>query len=180
MTRLGHQARVQHQQRTEKRPIVERLPIAENEGLCRLPPPSPGDLFLDLEGAPFAREGGREYLFGVWGRPGGDIPRVAWALDDAEEKAAFEAVIDLIMQAWAADPGHARLSLQSLRADRVQEADGALRDARGGARSPAPRGAVRRSLSHRPGKPCAPGSRAIPSSSSNSIPVTQEGSSSRA
>lgn len=70
--RLGHQARVQHQQRTEKRPIVERQPIVENEGLCRLPPPSAGDLFLDLEGAPFAREKGREYLFGAYGAYGAD------------------------------------------------------------------------------------------------------------
>ncbi len=64
--RLGHQARVQHQQRTERRPVFERLPIVEGEGLSRLPEPSPGDVFLDLEGARFAREGGREYLFGVW------------------------------------------------------------------------------------------------------------------
>ena len=76
--------------------------------------------------------------------------RAWWAFDDAEEKAAFEAVIDLIMTGLGGRPGHARLSLQPLRADRVQEADGALRDARGGARSAAARGAVRRSLSHRP------------------------------
>jgi len=99
--RLGDQARVQHQQRTEKKPIVERLELKEKEGLCRLPAPSPGDLFLDLEGARFAREGGREYLFGVWAQGG---YRAFWAFDDAEEKAAFEAGIDLIMQAWAADP----------------------------------------------------------------------------
>ena len=64
--RLGHQARVQHQQRTERRPVFERLPIVEGEGLSRLPEPSPGDMFLDLEGARFAREGGREFLFGIW------------------------------------------------------------------------------------------------------------------
>ena len=29
------------------------------------PEPSPGDMFLDLEGDSFAREGGREYLFGI-------------------------------------------------------------------------------------------------------------------
>jgi len=100
--RLGHQARVQHQQRTEDKPVYERLDIKEGEGLCRLPPPSKGDLFLDLEGARFAREGGREYLFGLWL---GDEYRAWWALNDAEEKAAFEEVIDLIMAAWAADPG---------------------------------------------------------------------------
>ena len=108
--RLGNQARVQHQQRTEKRPIVERLDVKEGEGLCRLPPPSKGDIFLDLEGAPFARDGGREFLFGVWSTAGAEAPalqlyRAFWAMDDAEERVAFEAVIDLIMQAWAADPG---------------------------------------------------------------------------
>jgi predicted RecB family nuclease len=100
--RLGNQARVQHQQRTEKKAVYERLEIKENEGLCRLPPPSKGDLFLDLEGARFAREGGREYLFGLWL---GDEYRAWWALNNAEEQAAFEAVIDLIMAAWDADPG---------------------------------------------------------------------------
>ena len=100
--RLGHQARVQHQQKAEQRPIYERLEIKEGEGLCRLPPPSKGDLFLDLEGARFAREGGREYLFGLWL---GTEYRAWWALNDADEKAAFEEVIDLIMAAWHADPG---------------------------------------------------------------------------
>ena len=64
--RLGHQARVQHQQRTSGKPVAEPLGVKEGEGLRRLPPPSPGDLFLDLEGARFAREGGREFLFGRW------------------------------------------------------------------------------------------------------------------
>ncbi len=106
--RLGGQARVQHQQRTEKRPIVEMLPIEEGAGLRRLPPPSPGDLFLDLEGAAFAREGGREYLFGLWsGNPKGLPPQYTawWAVDDGQEKAAFEQVMDLIAEARRADPG---------------------------------------------------------------------------
>ena len=48
--RIGHQARAQHQQRVAGRPVVERLPVGQAEGLTRLPEPSPGDLFLDLEG----------------------------------------------------------------------------------------------------------------------------------
>jgi predicted RecB family nuclease len=100
--RLAHQARVQHQQRTERRPVFERLPIVEGEGLSRLPEPSPGDLFLDLEGARFAREGGREFLFGIWTAGG---YQSWWALNDTEEKAAFEEVMDLIAEAWAAEPG---------------------------------------------------------------------------
>ena len=69
--RIGDQARVQHQQRTEGRPVYERLPIVPNAGLCRLSAPSAGDVFLDLEGARFAREGGREYLFGLYAN--GDV-----------------------------------------------------------------------------------------------------------
>ena len=107
--RLGSQARVQHQQRTEKRPVHELLEVKEGEGLTRLPPPSPGDVFLDLEGASFAREGGREFLFGVWGSAGTEVPALRtytsfWAMDDGEEKAAFETVMDLIVRAWEADP----------------------------------------------------------------------------
>jgi len=99
--RLGHQARVQHQQRTEQKPIVERLPVTEGEGLCRLPAPSPGDVFLDLEGARFAREGGREYLIGLWAN---GVYRAWWAFDDQQEKAAFEQAVDAIMQSWASRP----------------------------------------------------------------------------
>lgn len=100
--RIGGQARVQHQQRTEQRPIVEMLPIREGAGLRRLPDPSAKDLFLDLEGAAFAREGGREYLFGLWS---GNEYRAWWAVDDAQEKAAFEEVMDLIEKTVQADPG---------------------------------------------------------------------------
>ncbi len=108
--RIGDQARVQHQQRTEQRPIVEMLPIEDGAGLRRLPPPSPGDLFLDLEGAAFAREGGREYLFGLWtsGNPTKGLPppyRAWWAVDDAQEKAAFEEVMDLIAATAKDHPG---------------------------------------------------------------------------
>ena len=51
-TRIREQARVQHEQRTLGRPVHELLlPVVEGQGLARLPDPSPGDLFLDLEGA---------------------------------------------------------------------------------------------------------------------------------
>ena len=106
-----------------------------------------------LKARAFARDGGREYLFGVW-TSRWHIPRPGGRLNDAEEKAAFEEVIDLIMPAWRSRSRHARLSLQPLRADRVQEADGPLRHARRAARSAAAGGAVRRPLSDRPaGRP---------------------------
>ncbi len=100
--RLRDQARVQHQQRTAGQPVHELLPVVPQQGLCRLPEPSPGDLFLDLEGAAYAREGGREYLFGLWMQ--GEY-RAWWAHDDAEEQRAFEQVMDLIETQWATHPG---------------------------------------------------------------------------
>jgi uncharacterized protein len=101
--RLREQARVQHAQRTTGRPVYELLPAEEGHGLARLPEPSPGDLFLDLEAARFAREGGREYLFGVWTRENGYT--ALWAFSDADERAAFEATIDRMVCALAEHSG---------------------------------------------------------------------------
>jgi predicted RecB family nuclease len=109
--RIREQARVQLEQRTAGQPVHELLlPVVEGKGLARLPAPSPGDLFLDLEGARFAREGGREYLFGLWGRRD-DAPTVPpqydglWAFTDADERRAFEVTIDRVMRTLDSDGG---------------------------------------------------------------------------
>src|SRR5207249_2311613 len=85
-------------------------------GLAGLPNPSPGDLFLDLEGDPYVDEGGIEYLFG-WAiadpPPAGMLalevgpPRYHhhWALDRAAERRGFEALMDTILERWDLDPG---------------------------------------------------------------------------
>lgn len=65
LERARHQARVQDDGRQRGRLIHELLEVEADRGLALLPPPSPGDVFLDLEGDPFARRGGREYLFGL-------------------------------------------------------------------------------------------------------------------
>ena len=80
-------------------------------GLEALPVPTPGDLFLDLEGDSFVEGGGLEYLFGLLelGEPLDDVftsrdapgePRYRgfWAHDAAEEKRAFEAVVDRVVR----------------------------------------------------------------------------------
>ncbi len=105
--RSREQARMQVEGRAAGAPRHELLPIEPNQGLARLPEPSPGDVFLDLEGDPFASEGGREYLFGlvILERDGSTRPRSLWAWSAAEEKAAFEAVVDEIERLWAAHPG---------------------------------------------------------------------------
>ena len=105
--RVHEQARVQLESRGQERPVVELRPFEAGLGLARLPEPSPGDVFLDLEGDSFAREGGREYLFGVVtiDEAGAPVYRGFWAFTDAEERAAFEAVVDLIVSAWQAHDG---------------------------------------------------------------------------
>jgi hypothetical protein len=55
--------------------------------VCRLPQPSPGDLFLDLEGDPFAGKNGREYLFGLvsLSDAGQPVYQARWALTSTDE-----------------------------------------------------------------------------------------------
>jgi uncharacterized protein len=105
--RVREQARLQLESRGRLWPLHELRACEEGKGLARLPEPSPGDIFLDLEGDSFAREGGREYLFGLVtvGPGGAPVYRGYWAFDDAQERAAFEAVMDVIAEAKAAYPG---------------------------------------------------------------------------
>jgi predicted RecB family nuclease len=105
--RVREQARVQLAARIQGTLVHELLPIVPGHGLTRLPAPSAGDVFLDIEGDPFARAGGREYLFGLVsvGPDGAIASRAFWAHSDPEERVAFEAVIDEILRAWAANPG---------------------------------------------------------------------------
>jgi predicted RecB family nuclease len=104
--RVREQARVQLRGRSEGGPVHELLPLSPDRGLSRLPAPSAGDIFLDLEGDPFARDGGREYLFGlvIVGADGGVTYSADWAHSDAEERMAFEAAVDRIMKSWRTHP----------------------------------------------------------------------------
>jgi len=104
--RLRHQARLQMHERTTGEPTWALRP-AEDErlGLCALPPPSVGDLFFDMEGDQFVEDGGLEYLFGITEVVDGE-PRyhAFWAHDRAQEKAAFEALVDFVMARLDRDP----------------------------------------------------------------------------
>jgi len=93
--RLRHQARLQSSAHRSGCVGYELLDPGEGQGLCLLPRPSPGDLFFDIEGDPFG-EGGLEYLFGIVEVDSGEpVYREFWAHDRVEEKAAFEALIDV-------------------------------------------------------------------------------------
>ncbi|MBI2912188.1 MAG: TM0106 family RecB-like putative nuclease, partial [Chloroflexi bacterium] len=115
LERVREQARIQFEGRQAGRILHELLPVEENKGLGSLPAPSPGDLFLDLEGDPFAIEDGLDYLFGILepSQPdenGEPHYHSFWSADaggefsPGAEKAAFETTIDLIMERLAADP----------------------------------------------------------------------------
>ena len=115
--RLREQARVQLEGRIKREPVHELLlPIEADQGLARLPAPSAGDVFLDLEGARFARDGGREYLFGlvILEADGSLTNRSYWAHSDAEERVAFETVVDEILRSLGLEPRDARLPLRTL------------------------------------------------------------------
>jgi predicted RecB family nuclease len=105
--RAREQARVQLGSRGKTPPIYEMRPFEDGKGLSRLPEPSPGDLFLDLEGDLFAAEGGREYLFGVVTIDANGTPsyRPFWAFTEHQERQAFESVMDLIMASWQTHEG---------------------------------------------------------------------------
>jgi len=100
--RLVTQARLQAAERAGAGPQHRLLPPEPGRGLALLPPPSPGDVFFDIEGDPYVGEGGLEYLFGVVSQ---GRYTAFWATDPAGERAAFEALVDHLTAAWERDPG---------------------------------------------------------------------------
>ena len=104
--KVREQARVQVEGRTQNALKYEPLPIVNGVGFCRLPEPSPQDVFLDLEGDPFAGENGLQYLFGfaLRGENGSLRYEKRWALNHDEEKRGFEWLVDEIMARRATDP----------------------------------------------------------------------------
>ena len=105
--KIREQARVQLEGRNRKKPYHELLQVEIGQGLTRLPMPSKGDIFLDLEGDPFGGDAGREYLFGLVSivDDGTTTYRRFWATDEKEEREAFDAAMEVVLDSWAADPG---------------------------------------------------------------------------
>ena len=113
LARVHDQARIQLQGRREGRLRYELLPpvgdaIDPERGLAILPPPSPGDLFFDIEGDPYAFEDGLDYLFGVLEMDG--TFHAFWSRDATGEfsldgeRRGFEAVMDFFTERRRADP----------------------------------------------------------------------------
>jgi uncharacterized protein len=99
LERVREQARIQVAGRAAGTVLHERLEVMPGFGLAKLYEPSHGDIFFDLEGDPFAGDGGLEYLFGYSFRGDDGQERYVgtWALSRAEERAAFEQFIDFVI-----------------------------------------------------------------------------------
>lgn len=106
VAKLSAQAKLQLRARdTGQIPVETILPLEPGRGFHHLPSPDAGDLYFDMEGDPFFGDG-LEYLFGVWGPIAGQEPnfRGLWAHGEAEEKAAFEQLIDMFAEHLERNP----------------------------------------------------------------------------
>jgi uncharacterized protein len=114
LLRVREQARVQLEGRLEEHLKYELIvapgePITPDLGLGALPEPSPHDLFLDLEGDPYALlDESLDYLFGVLDGEG--TYTAFWSTDDrgdvslAGERRAFERCMDFLTEHLERNP----------------------------------------------------------------------------
>ena len=105
---LRDQASLQAHGEDTGRLKLHLLPLEDGRGFLRLPEPSPGDVFFDMEGDPFWGTCGLEYLFGAVTSDGGGDPASTftafWGHDRAGERRAFEGFVDWASERLAADP----------------------------------------------------------------------------
>jgi predicted RecB family nuclease len=104
--RIREQARIVMEAREAGVGRFELLPVEVGFGLARLPEPSDGDIFFDLEGDPFVGEHGVEYLSGYLFKDlHGELAYEGdWAFTRADEKHAFEKFVDFVMARWVQFP----------------------------------------------------------------------------
>ncbi|PWW66510.1 TM0106 family RecB-like putative nuclease [Actinokineospora spheciospongiae] len=80
--------------------------VVDPDALASLPAPSPGDVFFDMEGDPYALDGdGLEYLFGAVTADGARGFTPFWAHSRRQEKKAFEDFVDFATARLAEHPG---------------------------------------------------------------------------
>jgi predicted RecB family nuclease len=103
---LRAQARLQFAMRADDIPRREFIPLVAGHGFGLLPPPSPNDLYFDMEGDPFFPGGSFQYLFGYSYRHADGTPafEAIWAEDRASEIPAFERFIQTVIARRALDP----------------------------------------------------------------------------
>jgi len=104
--KLHSQAKVQLKGRVENKLIHELLPVEDQRGLNRLPTPSTKDIYFDIEGDHFYKEGGLEYLLGVvYKDEKGNLKyNSEWNENRSGEKESFINLMQLILKKWEEDP----------------------------------------------------------------------------
>jgi len=104
LERLRAQAALQDQKRRTGKNKVELLPCEPKRGFERLPKPSGGDLFFDMEGDPL-HPNGLEYLFGVCFKQGGRLVfRPFWAHSHDEERETFGQFMTFVVEQMNSHP----------------------------------------------------------------------------
>ncbi|HEX3947837.1 MAG TPA: TM0106 family RecB-like putative nuclease, partial [Acidimicrobiales bacterium] len=103
LDRLRRQAAEQVRSRGAGRLSYARRPAPAGQGLDALPAPDEGDLFFDMEGFPYAEDGGLEYLFG-WVDAAGTFHH-RFAEDRPGERRAFEQFMDELAERRRRHPG---------------------------------------------------------------------------
>ncbi len=102
LERLRDQASLQLHRRSTGELTRQLLEPVEGKGFGLIPPPSPGDVFFDMEGDPFFEPAEQlEFLFGVLTADGYTAIR---AHDREAERRAFEQFIDLVHARLVAHP----------------------------------------------------------------------------
>jgi uncharacterized protein len=94
------QAKIQLRGREQKSLLYEMLPLETGRGLTRLPEPSKGDIYFDIEADPFYDQLGLEYLLGyAYANEKGELVYESiWAKSRVEERDAFDRFMIFVMQ----------------------------------------------------------------------------------
>lgn len=101
-SRIREQARLQVETRDTNELAFNLLQVEEGYGLTRLPKPSTGDIFFDIEGDRFVEDGKLEYLFGFVMKDEREVEtyKSDWAFSRTEERKIFEKFVDFVMDRW--------------------------------------------------------------------------------
>jgi len=140
---LRRQAQLQLHKRTTGEDKFEIKPLnpAAKTGFYRLPALDEGDMYFDMEGYPYVKDG-LEYLFGVSYLDNGGLKfKPFWGHDRHGERKAFEQFIDFVMARISLYPNlhiyhyadyerRALRSLMNLHGTREKEVDQLLREQR--------------------------------------------------
>jgi predicted RecB family nuclease len=103
--RKQSQAKVQWEGREQKKLLHESLPIETGRGLNRLPEPSEGDIYFDIEGDAFYLDGGLEYVLGyAYAENGNYTYKRLWSTNRSEERKAFSQFMQFVQERWMKFP----------------------------------------------------------------------------